>query len=716
MFEAIGRFDVRFRWLIIVFWIAGAIIAIVLLPTLSSVTQSSNARFLSSDSPSVRAGALAAPFEGNDPSSTMVIVAEHLGGSLTAADDAAFAKILQAARQVPQVAFVRDEGESADGRAHEALVGSRATAGGSVASNVVDGVRATFGHVGAPGEFRVHLTGPLAENVDFSNSIKTGSIARFSLLLILVLLFIVFRSALAPFITLIPAGLAVAISGPLVAEASRSGLSVSPVTQQLLIVLLLGAGTDYGLFLVFRVREELSRQKPAADAVVAALAHVGESVAYSALTVIAALLTLLLASFGIYRDLGPALAIGVGVMLLAALTLTPALLAISGRVAFWPSRPSSGGQTLRLWGALAERVVQRPFATIALGVVIFGGLAAGIIGYRIGGYTNSPPANSDSAIGAEVIAAHFPRASVGSDSLLLRFPTSLRADPGIAQTAERKLAASPVFAQVTGPSVSRSPAQFISPDGHILQLYASLSAGPPGSSAAIGAIGMARAELADVAKLTHASDNGVAGQDASSSDIGAAANSSLADVVPVVLIIIFVLLGLLLRSLVAPWYLVITVGLSYLAALGFAMIVFVHLGTQPGLNFVLPFLMFVFAMALGEDYNILVMSRIREEAHKAPLRPAITHAMGITGGTITSAGIILAGTFGVLGAVGGNSQAAELGFSIAFGVLLDTFFVRTLLVPSIAMVVGRWNWWPARLAERASDRADGGVRAQLPAP
>jgi putative drug exporter of the RND superfamily len=166
----------------------------------------------------------------------------------------------------------------------------------------------------------------------------------------------------------------------------------------------------------------------------------------------------------------------------------------------------------------------------------------------------------------------------------------------------------------------------------------------------------------------------------------------------VVLLIIAVLLAIMLRSLVAPWYLIITVGLSYLASLGFAMIVFVHIGGQDGLNFVLPFLMFVFGMALGEDYNILVMSRIREEArHSKTLPAAVTKAIGITGTTVTSAGLILAGTFTILGLVGGNEQVQQIGFGIAFAILLDTFFVRTLLVPSVVALLGAWNWWPSHL-------------------
>jgi RND superfamily putative drug exporter len=176
------------------------------------------------------------------------------------------------------------------------------------------------------------------------------------------------------------------------------------------------------------------------------------------------------------------------------------------------------------------------------------------------------------------------------------------------------------------------------------------------------------------------------------------ATSDLQGIVPVVLVIIAALLALLLRSLIAPWYLIVTVGLSYLASLGFAMIVFVHLGGDSGLNFVIPFLLFIFAMALGEDYNILLMSRIREEAHHTALGDALTRGIGLTGGTITSAGIILGGTFTVLALAGNTDQARQLGFTIAFAIFLDTFFVRTLLVPSVAVLLGRWNWWPSKLS------------------
>jgi RND superfamily putative drug exporter len=167
--------------------------------------------------------------------------------------------------------------------------------------------------------------------------------------------------------------------------------------------------------------------------------------------------------------------------------------------------------------------------------------------------------------------------------------------------------------------------------------------------------------------------------------------------IPIVMIVLALLLAIVLRSLVAPLYLVVSVGLSYLASLGMAVLVFVLIGGQDGINFVLPFFMFIFIMALGQDYNILVMTRIREEAHHAPIRVAVRRAVEATGTTVTSAGLILAGTFGVLTATG-NTQVQEIGLGLAAGILLDTFFVRTLLVPSVVVLLGRWNWWPSHLS------------------
>jgi len=749
MFETIARWSIKFRWLVLAAWLAVPLIATRSLPSLSSVTQTNNAQFLSASSPSQQAAALAAPFQGKNAGSTAIIVASRSDGPLTDADDAAIGEIERTVASVPNVTFVRDQGTARDGQARTVLVAtSISTLNEAKTAEIVNAIRNGFAAAPAPPGLSLHLTGAMGQSADAhaASTSSSSNIQRFVLLFVIVLLFIVFRSVLAPAVTLLPAVASLVLAGPVIAQASMAGLPVSPVTQQLLAVLLVGAGTDYGLFLVFRTREELRQGAAPKEAVVKAMGRVGQSITFSAATVIAALLCLLLATFGLYRGIGPSLAIGLVIMLLAALTLLPALLGIFGRAVFWPSHPAPGQQTIGLWGRVAARVVRHPVPTLLLGVILFGALSAGLIGYRISGFAGSAATpGTDSAAGTDVIAAHFPAASNNPDSLLLHFTTPVWDHPADLATAQQRLAASPDLRGLTGPldpngtrlsagqlaqlhadlgpaaalsatppagstvpstsyEAYRATAQFISADGRTVQFYALPSAGPAGSSAALDSIPAIRTALATAARDAGAHDSGVAGQDAVTYDIGHTATSDLQGIVPAVLVIIAVLLAVLLRSLIAPWYLIVTVGLSYLASLGFAMIVFVHLGGDSGLNFVIPFLLFVFAMALGEDYNILLMSRIREEAHtQSSLRDAVTRAIERTGGTITSAGLILAGTFTVLGLASNNPQARQLGFTIAFAVFLDTFFVRTLLVPSIAVLLGRWNWWPSALSRSPAD-------------
>jgi RND superfamily putative drug exporter len=247
----------------------------------------------------------------------------------------------------------------------------------------------------------------------------------------------------------------------------------------------------------------------------------------------------------------------------------------------------------------------------------------------------------------------------------------------------------------------RATAQFISADGRTIQFYALAAAGPAGSQAAIRAVPAMRSTLNAVAHNIGAQDDGVVGLDSVAYDINDYSTTDLLAIAPIVMIALAILLAVLLRSLIAPIYLIATVGLSYVAALGAATFLFLRVGSDSGINFVIPILLFIFAMALGEDYNILLMTRVREEAHVHPLPEALARAVGHTGGTITSAGLILAGTFTVLAIAGNSVQSRQLGFTVAFAILLDTFFVRTLLVPSIAVLLGRWNWWPSKLSGRA---------------
>jgi RND superfamily putative drug exporter len=514
-------------------------------------------------------------------------------------------------------------------------------------------------------------------------------------------------------------------------------------------VLILGAGTDYGLFLVFRVREGLRSGLPANDAVARAVARVGESISASAGTVILALLTLLFASFGIYHDLGVPLAIGIAVMLVAGITLLPALLAILGRAVFWPAKIVPGEANESWWGKVAQRVIARPAHTLAAGVVVFGALAFGSLLYSPAGFggATAAPSGSDAAAGNAALMKYFPQASSNPTNLILRLAAPVWQDPGAVVRAESELQATGLFKTLPGPldpagtpippalyvslhaalgnpallpalpapgspaakvptltyDLYRATARFVSPDGHTIQFEAGLTAGDAASTPALNAVPSIRNALATVQRSIGATASGVAGEAPALYDVSSISDSDLIHIVPIAIIAIGLLLALVLRSLVAPLYLIASVMLSYLAALGLASILFIKLGGSGGLTFLLPFLMFIFLLALGEDYNILVMTRIREEAHQRRLRDAVVTAVGASGPTITSAGLVLAGTFLVLavtaGGEPGGSQIRDIGIGLALGILMDTFLVRSLLVPSTVSLLGRWNWWPGKLAE-----------------
>ena len=598
----------------------------------------------------------------------------------------------------------------------------------------------------------MHLAGAVAINVDQQS--KSGNtdtqILLLSIVFIVVLLLLVFRAALAPFVTLIPAFLAVIISGPLVAEAAHHGLKVSPLAQILLTVLVLGAGTDYGLFLVFRVRENMRAGLDKRQAVVAAVERVGESITFSAATVIAALLSLLAATFEFYSDLGIPLAIGIAVMLLAGLTLLPALLAIFGRAVFWPSKTQAGTGKAGVWGRVAVRIVRHPAPTLVTGLVVFGALAFAVTAYTaagFGGNTNAP-SGSDSAAGAAILSAHFPNTSANPTNIIYQLKQPVWNDLQAVQAARSQLAASGLFTGVAGPlnpngatltpaqltalhdrlgppqllppipppgtnipaisyQLYRATALYISPDGRTVQFETGLKAGDPSTTAAMNAIPAVRAEAATVMRSIGAADYGVGGQAPALYDISSISNSDLATVIPIAIVVIGFLLALVMRSLVAPLYLIVSVGLSYLAALGLSVLLFVEIAGDGGLVFFLPFLMFIFLLALGEDYNILVMSRIREEAQRLPLKEAVSRAMVATGTTVTSAGLVLGGTFSVFAIVGaqqGSTQFRDVGAGLALGVLMDTFLVRTLLVPSTVVLLGRWNWWPSAMSRPGADQ------------
>ena len=750
LFGPLSRGVVRYRWLVIAFWIVVVLVSSRALPSLGSEVNNNNTQFLPASAPSEHAASLLSSISGQSLNGTELTVVAASNRALTPPDAAAITREIAAARTVATVRSVRWLASSANGRAAQLLIASSIKAS-NVASQktLVTRIAATFRDARAPAGLHFDVAGPVAVNVanQKSSSAAGGKAQGLSFLLIIVVLLIVFRSLLAPILTLLPAGIALTISMRFIAGLGAHGLKISEITQLLLIVLMLGAGTDYGLFLVYRVREEMRRGLEPKAAVTHALERVGESISASAGTVIVALLSLVFATFGVYKDLGVPLAIGVAVMLIAGLTLLPALLAVAGRALFWPNRVRSAKSGDGAWARLTARLLRRPAVTLACGVLFFGALALGLLGYQSAGFGGalSAPAGSSAARGNAAIAANFPQtSSINPANLVFSFPRSVAADPSVVPRAEAALRASGAFVRVAGPfdasAVTLTPARYavlarelgpaqrlaptpppgvkvspalynayrttlgyISPNGKVVQFQAALTAGPQGSTSALDATPHIHNVVARAARAAGATDSGVAGEAASLYDISSTSNADLLHIIPIAIIAIGILLALVLRSLVAELYLIVSVALSYLAALGLATIIFVILGNSGGLTFILPFLMFIFLLALGEDYNILVMTRIREEAHGRTLKEAVIRAVGRTGPTVTSAGVVLAGTFAVLvvaaGGGPGSTQFRDIGAGLALGILMDTFLVRTVLVPATVSLLGRWNWWPSKLAD-----------------
>ncbi|MGA8015848.1 MAG: MMPL family transporter, partial [Candidatus Dormiibacterota bacterium] len=466
LFSLLGRFDVRFRYPIVLVWVVVTILCVRALPGLSSVSQNGESSFLPSSAPSEQAAQLLNPFQQSGLATATLVVARG-GEQLTTADQSAITRLTATVRRTTNVVSVRSLGVSQDGEALQLQIQASVPPenGSGAGATLVDAIRGEAAGLGAPSGLQIHLTGELPTAVDTQagSASSFSATQRLSIVFIILLLLLAFRSLLAPLVTLLPAAIVLALAGPVITLFSHVGVQVSAITQLLLVVLVLGAGTDYGLFLVFRVREEIRRGLAPRDAVVRAVETVGESITFSALIVIGALISLLIAQFGIYQGLGPALAIGVALMLLAGLTLLPALLAILGRAVFWPSRltvrssPTSGW-----WGRVAAAFIRRPGVTAICGLLIFAALAVGSVGTSTAGFADQTagPSGSDSAAGQAVLAQHFPTTGAAtSTAAVMRFPSPVWDDPEALTAAQQALQGSSALTSVTGPLDPDGPSE-----------------------------------------------------------------------------------------------------------------------------------------------------------------------------------------------------------------------------------------------------------------
>jgi RND superfamily putative drug exporter len=529
----------------------------------------------------------------------------------------------------------------------------------------------------------VHIAGPLGSAADSAKSFSgiDSTLLFATLAVVIVLLLITYRSPALWLLPVITAGIALVSAEALIyLLAAHAGLTVNGQSAGILNVLVFGAGTDYALLLTARYREELRRHEDRHEAMAVALRRAGPAIIASAGTVVLSLLTLTIAELNSTKGMGPVLAIGVGVALAAMITLLPALLVIFGRWIFWPVRPTFGSAepTSRgFWARVGRKVAIRPRVVWVTTALVLGVMAVGLTGLKASGLT-----------AAESFAGHHPDSVVGQQVLDRNFPAGV-GQPVIvvgSQGAAAQLRTS--FQGVRGITAVTQPQVH----GNHVFLEGTLTS-PPDSQAAYSTIDRVRAAVHSVP----GADALVGGNTAVNLDVQRAAAHDRDVIIPLILVVVFVILALLLQAIVAPLLLIATVVLSFAAALGVSALVFNHLFHFGGADTSFPLFVFVFLVALGIDYNIFLMTRVREETKRHGARRGALIGLAATGGVITSAGVVLAGTFAVLGTLP-ITFLAELGFAVAFGVLLDAIIVRSVLVTALNLDIGSKVWWPSRLS------------------
>ncbi len=513
-----------------------------------------------------------------------------------------------------------------------------------------------------------------------------------TLLVVSIILIIVYRSPLLWILPLFSAITALSVAGTIVYYAAKADLlDLNGQSQGILSVLVLGAATDYALLLIARYREELHHHESRYEAMRISLKGVIEPILASGSTVIAGLLVLLLSDLSGNRGLGPVGAIGVAVSMITVLTFLPALLVVFGRWIFWPKIPKFDDVDEQLSGTWAkignavERNPKRIWISTALLLVIFAGFSFTL---KADGLANTEAftKRTDSVIGLEKLGEHFPSGEGSPVEIVVKQNDVARATTALL-TVDNVAFVEPVVAGQKIPGAPTPPIKIV--DGQVL-LNATLKVAPDSVEA--------RNTIPLIRDAVHAIDKDilVGGGTAVQFDTDVASRHDNRVIIPIVLIIIGIILGLLLRSILAAALLLLTVVLSFMATLGVCQLVFENVFGFKGADASFPLFTFIFLVALGIDYNIFLMTRVREESLKLGTRKGVIKGLTVTGGVITSAGIVLAATFAVLGVLP-LVFLAQLGFAVAFGVLLDTIIVRSLLVPALVHVIGPKIWWPSKM-------------------
>jgi RND superfamily putative drug exporter len=686
-------------------WVIAAIVVIGFAPHLSSTTD--EASFLPSHYESIQAQNLQESAFPQAAAPAAIIVLERSdGAALTDADSAAvhaLAAKLQAAH-IPDVTALQ-VGQPSPNRLIQSIGVQMPTESDPQDTHQTDAVKALRTQLQADLSgtgLKGGITGTAAQNLDSQSSgNKADAIIGIATIgLILVLLLIIFRSPIIALLPIITIGLVSQIADGLIAWASDAfDLKTDSSVTALLIVVLFGVGTDYILFFMFRYRERLRAGDAPRDAVAVAVTRAGEAIASAAGAVIVAFMALALSTLGLFRSLGPSLAIAVAVTLLAGLTLIPAIVALLGTRVFWPSKAWRTEPRAARFAAIGRAMGRHPARFAAVSGIVMAALAIAAFSFRptfdlSAGSTSS---TAESTVWQNQLLRGEPAGATAPTQVYLQSSTGARL-PADELTAYRG-----ELAGVSGVGSVSVPV----PDklGTVAVYEVTLTANPASSEAMDTVKGPLRTTAHQ--KAPQGTTALVGGETAIFVDIQAAVDHDYTVVFPVAAILIMLILGLVLRAVVAPLYLMASVGLGFGATLGATVLLFQRGGGNNGLIFMLPIIMYMFVVALGTDYNILMITRLREEARagRSP-RQAAAEAVRHAGPTIGAAGLILAGSFASL-MLAGQSILTQMGFAISAGIAMAAFVMAMFFTPALTALIGHAAWWPghadAEQAEAAQD-------------
>jgi putative drug exporter of the RND superfamily len=674
----------RIKYVVVLFWLVVVAVAGPLAGKLTDVEKNDAKSWLPGSAESTQVLDIQSSFTSPDTIPAVVVYQRQSG--VTDADKAKATADAQTWSRLPDLdGQVAGPVPSADGKALSTVVPlDLGPNGWEKAGDLADDIR-NQATTGADG-MEVHITGPLGMAADSSKAFEgiDGILLFATVGVVVVILLFTYRSPILWLLPVLSAGVALFTAEAVIyLLAKHAGLTVNAQSAGILTVLVFGAGTDYALLLIARYREELRRHQDRHEAMAVALHRAGPAIIASAATVAVGMICLMIAKTNSTKGLGPVLAIGIVVGLAVMLTLLPALLVTVGRWIFWPVRPEFGSEdhtVTGVWAKVGARIARGPRLTWIVTTVVLGALAIGIVQLDATGLTNKDSfrGTQDSIVGEEVLAAHFP-AGAGS-------PVVVVSNAGQASQVRSTFASTD---GIDSASVKEPRIQ----GGHAY-LEGTLNA-PPDSQAGYDTVDRVR----DRVHAISGADAKVGGNTAINLDVQRAARWDRNVIIPIVLVVVLIILALLLRAILAPLLLVATVVLSFGAALGASALVFRHLFGFGGADTSLPLFVFVFLVALGIDYNIFLMTRVREETGRYGTRRGALIGLAATGGVITSAGLVLAGTFAVLGTLP-LVAFAEIGFAVAFGVLLDTIVVRSVLVTALNLDIGRFMWWPSALTRK----------------